>query len=68
MSTDLWAAVIATQQYSGTDRFLDLLGSVFLFWMAGSGVKTGEVGLRFATWRRSHRPIIFWFGIVVKCS
>ena len=67
MPTHGFAAVIAAQQYSGTDRFLFLLGSAFCIWMAVRGVKTGEVPLQFATLRRrSHGPIVFWFGIVMN--
>ncbi len=61
------AVVIVTSQYSGSERVLFLLGSAFGFWMAVRGVKTGEVPLQFATLsRRSHGPIIFWFGIVMN--
>jgi len=64
---DICAVVIATQQYSGTDRFLFLLAAAFCIWMAVRGVKTGEVPLQFATLsRRTHGSIIFWFGIVMN--
>jgi hypothetical protein len=62
-----YAVVIAASQYSGSERVLFLLGSAFCFWMAARGVKTGEVPLQLATLsRRSHGPIIFWFGIVMN--
>jgi hypothetical protein len=58
-----FAALIATNQYSGTDRFLFLLGSAFCIWMAVRGVSTGEVPLKFSTIRRSDGKFLFWFGI-----
>jgi hypothetical protein len=59
--------ISTANQISGFDRFLFLLGSAFCFWMAARGVKTGEVPLQLATLsRRSHGPIIFWFGIVMN--
>ena len=65
--TDTCALVIATNQYSGSERFLFLLGAAFCIWMAVRGVKTGEVPLQLATLsRRSHGAVKFWFGIVVN--
>ena len=58
-----FAALIATDQYSGTDRFLFLLGSAFCIWMAVRGLRTGEVPLQFSTLRRSDGALLFWFGI-----
>lgn len=64
---DICAVVIATDQYSGSERFLFFLGAAFCIWMAVRGVKTGEVPLQLATLsRRSHGPILFWFGIVLN--
>lgn len=64
---DICAVVIATEHYSGSERFLFLVGAAFCIWMAVRGVKTGEVPLQLATLsRRSHGPIIFWFGIVMN--
>lgn len=59
--------VVATEQYSGMDRILLLLGSAFCFWMAVRGVKKGKVELGLATLsRRSHGPVVVWFGIVMN--
>lgn len=67
MPVDSFAALMAINSYSGTDRFLFLLGAAFCIWMAVRGVQTGEVPLQFATLsRRSHGPVIFWFGIVMN--
>jgi hypothetical protein len=61
------AAMLAGEQYSGSERFLFLLGSLFCFWMVVRGVQTGEVPLQFATFsRRSHGAILFWFGMVMN--
>lgn len=61
------AVVITVSQYSGSERVLFLLGSAFCFWMAVRGVKKGEVELGLATLsRRSHGPIVVWFGIVMN--
>ena len=62
-----FATVIATNHYSGSERVLFLLGAAFCIWMVVRGVKTVEVPLQLATLsRRSHGPIIFWFGIVMN--
>lgn len=58
-----FAMVLVVKQYSGVDRFLMLLASVFGFWMAVRGVSTGEVPLKFSTIRRSDGELLFWFGI-----
>ena len=64
---DSFAAVITTNQYSGADRLLFLLGSVFCIWMSVRGVKTGEVPLQLATLsRRSHGALLSWFGVVMN--
>jgi len=66
MPIDGFAALIATNHYSGTDRFLFLLGSAFCIWMAVRGVSTGEVPLKFSTIRRSDGKLFFWFGILMN--
>ena len=67
MPIDIYAAAIAIERFSGTERLLFLLGSAFCFWMAVRGVKKGEVELGLATFsKRSHGPILVWFGILVN--
>lgn len=67
MPIAIHAAAIAIERYSGSERFLFLLGSAFFFWMAVRGVKKGEVELGLATInRRSHGPIFVWFGILMN--
>jgi len=59
--------ISTAKQISGFDRLLCLLMSAFCFWMAVRGVKKGEVELGLATLsRRSHGPIVVWFGIVMN--
>jgi hypothetical protein len=55
--------VFAMKQYSGVDRFLFLLAGIFCLWSAIRGLSTGEIGLQFATFKRSNSELLFWFGI-----
>lgn len=67
MPVDIYAVATATDRFTGSERVLFLLGSAFCFWMAARGVKKGEVPLQLATFsRRTHGPIIFWFGILMN--
>jgi hypothetical protein len=66
MTIDSFAAVLATNQFSGSERVLFLLGSAFFIWSAVRGVKTGKVSLKFSTFRRSNEVFLFWFGIVMN--
>ena len=48
---------------SATDRFLFLPLGLLALWFAMSGISTGEVPLKFSTFRRSDNRLLFWFGI-----
>jgi hypothetical protein len=60
------ATVLATTQYSASERFLSLLLGALAIWFAIRGVSTGEVPLKFSTLRRSDGAPLFWFGIGVN--
>ena len=49
--------------FSASERVTLLLLGALVIWLAIRGVSTGEVGLKFATFRRSDNEPLFWFGI-----
>ncbi len=58
--------MLAMKQYSGVDRFLFLLAGIFCLWSVIRGLSTGEIGLKFSTFRRSDNELLFWFGMVMN--
>jgi hypothetical protein len=58
--------VLSVQPYNASERVtLFLLGALVL-WFAVRGVSTGEIHLKFSTFRRSDNEPLFWFGIVMN--
>jgi hypothetical protein len=49
--------------YSASERVTFLLLGALAIWFAKRGVSTGEVDLKFATFKRSENELLFWFGI-----
>ena len=49
--------------YSASERVTLLLLGALAIWFAKRGVSTGEVDLKFATFKRSENELLFWFGI-----
>jgi hypothetical protein len=55
--------VLVVQPYNASERVTLLLLGAVAFWFAIRGVSTGEVDLKFSTFRRSDNELLFWFGI-----
>jgi hypothetical protein len=49
--------------YSASERVTFLLLGALAIWFAKRGVSTGEVDLKFSTFKRSENELPFWFGI-----
>ena len=49
--------------YSASERVTFLLLGALAIWFAKRGVSTGEVDLKFSTFKRSENELLFWFGI-----
>lgn len=58
--------MLAATQYSASERFVFLLLGALLIWLAIRGMSTGEIGLKFSTFRRPDGAPLFWFGIVTN--
>ena len=52
--------------YNTSERVTLFLLGALVIWLAIRGVSTGEVGLKFATFRRSENEPLFWFGIAMN--
>jgi hypothetical protein len=57
------ARVLAVQPYNASERVTLLLLGALAIWFAIRAVSTGEIGLKFSTFRRSDNAPLFWFGI-----
>jgi len=55
--------VLAVQPLNASERVTLLLLGALALWFALRGVSTGEIGLKFSTFRRSDNEPLFWFGI-----
>ena len=49
--------------YSASERVTFLLLGALAIWFAKRGVSTGEVDLKFSTFKRSENELLFSFGI-----
>ena len=49
--------------YSASERVTFLLLGALAIWFAKRGVSTGEVDLKFSTFKRSENELLFWFCI-----
>lgn len=49
--------------YSASERVTLLLLGALAIWLAKRGVSTGEVDLKFSTFKRSENELLFWFAI-----
>jgi hypothetical protein len=57
------ARVLVVQPYNASERVTLLLLGALALWFAIRGVSTGEIELKFCTFRRSENEVLFWFGI-----
>ena len=57
------ARVLAVQPYNASERVALLLLGALAIWSAIRALSTGEIGLKFSTFRRSDNGLYFWFGI-----
>ena len=49
--------------YSASERVTFFLLGALALWFAKRGLSTGEVDLKFSTFKRSENGLLFWFGI-----
>lgn len=49
--------------YNTSERVTLLLLGALAIWFAIRGLSTGEIGLKFGTFKRSDNVVLFWFGI-----
>jgi hypothetical protein len=52
--------------YSASERVTFLLLGALAIWFVKRGVSTGEVDLKFSTFKRSENELLFWFGIAMN--
>jgi len=55
--------VTADPPYNASERITLLLLGALAIWIAIRGMPIGEIGLKFATFRRSDNEPLFWFGV-----
>lgn len=55
--------MVATQPYNTSERVTLFLLGALAIWFAVRGMSTGEIGLKFSTFRRSDNEPLFWFGV-----
>jgi hypothetical protein len=55
--------VLAVQPLNASERVTLLLLGAVAIWFAIRAVSTGEIELKFSTFKRSDNEPLFWFGI-----
>ena len=49
--------------YSASQRATFFLLGALSIWFAKRGMSTGEISLKFSTFKRSENELLFWFGM-----
>ena len=56
----------ADPPYNASERITLLVLGALAIWLAIRGMSTGEIGLKFATFRRADNEALFWFGVAMN--